>query len=505
MNLLMPELERQLRAAARARGAEPDRRPRRRIPGLAPLMVALSVVTVAAVALPAILLLGHRPRTTAAAGGGIPRPIPGETTSFETCRGRISRFGTSQAPSVRSGASRATYVLEARGSLAGHIWSLFARRGENGLQAVEDGRLGLDGRAYGMCPGAPNPAEFSLIDAGAHGIVYGYIADPGNYTISLHPGPNASTPLLRKVLGGTFFIQALPKSACSYHSLTLTASTSGANFQHFYSFGRCTPGQQVALNGGHGSWSGKLLPPPLLNNRVTAADGIPTLSQLLANFAALRRPQTAADRSWQPPPSGRYARSLPRLTRLAGTLPDGTRIFLTVQRYTGPGWPSVYPVGSYELDVNIVPANGKYVDSTNFGPNVNYTVFPLSSSPPGAVRQGLAGSSAPTWASIIPNGVSRVRWTFACTPAGCAQRRETVVVPVHENVAAALIPATQPERGSSHTLRRIWQPVTITWYGRGGRVVASYGQSATILPRHRSSRPADARGDRHVPGDTATR
>ena len=259
MTLLMPELERQLRAAARARGAQNDRRPRRRIPGLGPLMLALSVVAVAAVALPAILLIGHRsPSTAAPAGGGIPRAIPGETTSFETCRGRFSRFRTTQAPSVLSGAFRATYVLEAQGSLAGHNWRLFARRGENGLQAVEDGRLGLDGRAYGMCPGAPNPAEFSLIDAGAHGIVYGYIADPGNYTISLHLGPNASKPRLRNVLGGTFFIQALPKSACSYPSLTLTATTSGANFQHFYSFGRCTPGQQVALTGGHGSWGGKL-------------------------------------------------------------------------------------------------------------------------------------------------------------------------------------------------------------------------------------------------------
>lgn len=482
MSLLMPELERQLRAAARARGTEHARRPSRRVPGVGPLMVALSVVAVVAVALPAVLLLGHRsPRTTAPASGGIPRLIPGEATSFETCGRRSSRLRTGQAPSVRSGASQAAYIVESQGSLAGHTWSLFARRGENGLQAVEDGRLRLDGRAYGMCPGAPNPAEFSLIDAGAHGIVYGYIADPGNYTIRLQPGPKDSAPLWRKVLGGTFFIQALPKPACSYHSLTLTASASGAHFQHFYSFGRCVPGEEVATGGGHGSWGGRLLPPPLLHLRVTAPHGIPTLSQLLANLAVLRRPQTADDRSWQFPRSGPYSRSLPRLTRLAQTLPDGTRIFLTVQRYTGPGWPTVYPVGGYELDLSIVPAGSNNVGSTNFGPNVNYTVFPLSSTPLGGFHRGPAGSSTPAWASIIPNGVSRVRWTFVCSPPRCAQRPVTVSVPVHNNVAAALIPGTQSELGPSRAIGRDWEPMKIIWYGAGGRVVARYSRAAMNL------------------------
>jgi hypothetical protein len=486
MSLLMPELERQLRSAARERGAEHDRRSRRRIPAVGLLSLALSVVVVAAVAVPTILLLGHRsPRTAAAAGGGVPQPIPSETTGLERCRPPFGAFRTGRASSVPPGATATAYVVEAQGSLAGHSWSLLARRGENGLQAVEDGRLRLDGRPYGMCPGAPNPAEFSLIDAGAHGIVYGYIADPGSYTIHLHPGPFATRPLLRKVLGGTFFIQALPEPACSYPSLTLTASTSGASFQHFYSFGRCTAGQQVATTGGHGSWGGKLLPRPQLRGpgggRVTP-HGIPTLSQLLANFAVLRRPQTAADRSWTPPPPTRYARSLPSLTRLAGTLPDGTRIFLTVQRYTGPGWPSVYRVGSYELDINIVAATGDNTYSTNFGPNVNYTVFPLSSAPaPILFRHGSAGPTAPAWASIIPDGVSSVRWTFECQNAHCARRQLTVTVGVHENVAAASIPATEPKHGSSAAPRGLWQPTAAVWYGRGGRVLATYGRPANNL------------------------
>ena len=61
---------------------------------------------------------------------------------------------------------------------------------------------------------------------------------------------------------------------------------------------------------------------------------VPTLSQLLAHFAVLRRPQTSSDRSW-----GSVSESvspfqvlLPRLTRLARTLHDGDRVFLTVER-----------------------------------------------------------------------------------------------------------------------------------------------------------------------------
>jgi hypothetical protein len=216
-------------------------------------------------------------------------------------------------------------------------------------------------------------------------------------------------------------------------------------------------------------------------DRVTA-DTIPTLSQLLTNFAVLRRSQTAADHSWHTPPAGPDARSLTRLTRLARTLPDGTRVFLTVERYTGPGWPSVYPVGSYELNIYIVPANANDSFGTNFGPNVNYNVFPLSSSlPPGAAGPGSPAPEAPTWASIIPNGVFRVRWTFQCLGVRCTQRHLTVRVRVHQNVAAATIPSTQPERGSSRIPGRFWQPEKITWYAQGGRMVASFGHSPNNL------------------------
>lgn len=226
-----------------------------------------------------------------------------------------------------------------------------------------------------------------------------------------------------------------------------------------------------------------------------AASGIPTLGQLLANFAVLRRHQTSADRSWRTPPPGSYERPLPRLTRLARQLPDGTRIFLTVQQYTGPGWPSVYPAGKYELDIYIVAAKRKYVVGTNFGPNVNYNVFPISTLlPPFFARHYPPEPKTPTWASIIPDGASRVRWTFSCGGCRRGQRPVTVSVRAAGNVAAALIPATEPGRQPSGTGRRHWQPMSITWYGRGGRVVASYGRSS-----HNLSAPPFIKTRSHAP------
>ena len=60
---------------------------------------------------------------------------------------------------------------------------------------------------------------------------------------------------------------------------------------------------------------------------------VPTLNQLLANFAVLRRPQTAADRAWRPDQPAN-ARTVARFTRLARRLPNGDRIFLSVMRFT---------------------------------------------------------------------------------------------------------------------------------------------------------------------------
>jgi hypothetical protein len=94
-----------------------------------------------------------------------------------------------QATSADSGDAAASLtsreVKVASGMVGGQSWSLWAQRGASGVAGVENGGLVLGGRWYGRCPGPPNPAEFELIDAGAQGIVYGYVANPGHYSVQL--------------------------------------------------------------------------------------------------------------------------------------------------------------------------------------------------------------------------------------------------------------------------------------------------------------------------------
>ncbi len=202
----------------------------------------------------------------------------------------------------------------------------------------------------------------------------------------------------------------------------------------------------------------------------TGASSVPTLCQLRANFAILRQAQTAADRSWHPhlPVNAGVLR---QFTRLAATLPGRQRIFLSVERFqSAPGGRP--PAGSYSLDIDIVSPGRD--TSTNFGPNVNYTVFPLASPP---LQTG--SRTSPTWASVIPDGVIRVRWTFACPPGDadrCSNRQPiTITTPVRNNVAAAAVPGTAEACGPAPGACA--DPATVTWYGTRGQVVAAFSRA----------------------------
>jgi hypothetical protein len=140
------------------------------------------------------------------------------------------------------------------GSVGGQAWSLWSRKGLTGVRAVENGGLVFGGRWYGLCPGAPNPAEFELLNGGSHGIVYGFVANPGSYAITLTPGRALAAPQIRRVMGGTFFIGQLAKSACAYPSLVLQATTRSVTDMHHLEFGACSPNKLVAISGGNGSW-----------------------------------------------------------------------------------------------------------------------------------------------------------------------------------------------------------------------------------------------------------
>jgi hypothetical protein len=56
--------------------------------------------------------------------------------------------------------SKATEV--ASGTVAGYRWSLWSARGKSGATGLEDGGLVINDRAYGLCPGFPNPAELEM-------------------------------------------------------------------------------------------------------------------------------------------------------------------------------------------------------------------------------------------------------------------------------------------------------------------------------------------------------
>jgi hypothetical protein len=124
----------------------------------------------------------------------------------------------------------------------------------------------LDGRAYGLCPGYPNPAELQLIDAGSNGIVAGVVGNPGLARISLSEGnvgtfdvgQKLRTPTVRVVDGVSFFLGALPKSACDYSSLELNTTSPGVSAEHNLGFGTCTANELVPITASQGIWQ---LPP----------------------------------------------------------------------------------------------------------------------------------------------------------------------------------------------------------------------------------------------------
>jgi hypothetical protein len=166
---------------------------------------------------------------------------------------------TSQATDSQSGESASQLTSGetevTSGTVGGISWSLWAADGQSGVVGIEQGGFVLGGLWYGMCPGAPNPAEFEMIDASPAGIVYGYVANPGSYSISLaSSGKGLNDANAQQVNGGTFFVDLLSKSACSYSSLDLTASTSSITDQHHFDFGTCNANQLVMETSGYGSW-----------------------------------------------------------------------------------------------------------------------------------------------------------------------------------------------------------------------------------------------------------
>jgi DNA-binding beta-propeller fold protein YncE len=151
-------------------------------------------------------------------------------------------------------------VRVASGSADGARWSLWAKNGIPDPYGIEQGGVVLNGSWYGLCgmPLSAGPdANFELIDTGGRGVVYGFIQHPYRVAVTLSSA-GERLPLSSVLLHGTtFFIARLPRSACSYHAMTLRARESQGpawSGSSTVTFRSCLPGRLVSTSQGNGTW-----------------------------------------------------------------------------------------------------------------------------------------------------------------------------------------------------------------------------------------------------------
>ena len=179
---------------------------------------------------------------------------------FSSCSPATDAASSGSVANSVAGASEV-----ASGTIDGQGWSLWSKNGESGSAALEDAGVILDGHAYGLCPGLPNPAELELIDpsSGGSGIVIGVSGYDGAATAKVFVGtPNTFNTGTLLYSGHTvaadgtgFFIGQLSKSACDYSSLELSVKAGASASQHNLEFGSCNPGKLVPIAGSTGEWS----------------------------------------------------------------------------------------------------------------------------------------------------------------------------------------------------------------------------------------------------------
>lgn len=202
-----------------------------------------------------------------------------------------------------------------------------------------------------------------------------------------------------------------------------------------------------------------------------SAGRVPAAAQeLVSMLAVLRRPQTEADRTL--PVSLLYSRAageaviVPSLTRLVATIPSANelltgralpkiRVYLVVTTPTTAHGGGARPAVHQGDLVSIAWASGA-------GPAVGFGVsqgVPAALLNAGSTLLSLGGYNL----EIVPDGVTRVRWSFF----------EGAVYPtVEQNVALA--PSTRGNAGHRITVftRKFLEGVT--WYGSRGEVIRSF-------------------------------
>jgi hypothetical protein len=181
-----------------------------------------------------------------------PAGTPGETPY--SCDGVVSAYQAGEP----AGPPASTSVRVASGTAGTQAWSLWARKGVVDPYGIEQGGLVLNGRWYPLCRrelSAGPDGDLALADAGAHGIVYGYIQHPTKVTIRLGSHSPRWTPQSVQLPGTTFFIFQLPRSACAYHGLAVNA-WQGKHWGGYSnaSYGTCLPNQIVSTTAGWATW-----------------------------------------------------------------------------------------------------------------------------------------------------------------------------------------------------------------------------------------------------------
>jgi len=225
------------------------------------------------VAAPPLNRAGEPAASVAGAGGA------GGADDNSTCA------PTTEASSSGGPASPLAQVSKkvASGTVDGHSWTLWSAHGQSGATGLEDGGLVVDGRAFGLCPGYPNPAELEMLDVGPHAIVAGVIGYPGKATIDLSvstagtfdTGHALPSPDVRVVSGVSFFIGALPKSACDYGALELNSTSPAFSAQHNLGFGPCVSNQLVPITESQGEW--QFPPGQFPSNSASSPSAIPAV------------------------------------------------------------------------------------------------------------------------------------------------------------------------------------------------------------------------------------
>lgn len=187
----------------------------------------------------------------------------------------------------------------------------------------------------------------------------------------------------------------------------------------------------------------------------------PTLSQLRANFAELRRPATAAEHAAAVStfPTVTSAQTAPaEYVRLLGHV-EGQAAYLVINPIFRRGARGAVVAHLMTIDGGNDPVGGG-LGGYSYAPG-NYAIFPETDAAPG---------HAVAFVGVVPDGVRSVRWDFACIDGthtslhGCQLPSPRIAnVPVHDNLAALVTDYGYISGGSSYA-----GVTRVTWYGPAG-------------------------------------